>query len=89
MGEPTLAEALNAAEVPRSQHGDSGSLDEPAQPLPGRADRPPVFPASMESMLAVGTRLLTHLPSTSQRPLHSVDMNSPCRFEIWQVSSMA
>ena len=61
MAEPFLADALTEADLLRSQHDESGNLEEPAQVLPGRSDRQPAYPASMESMLAVGTHCLMYL----------------------------
>ena len=63
MGEPTLAEALTAADLPRSQHDDSDNLDQPAQMLPGQAERQPGYPPSIESMAAVRPRSLVRLLS--------------------------
>ena len=54
LAEPTLAEGLPAADLLRSQHGDSGNLGQPAQVLPTNAEvQGTAYPATMESMLAV------------------------------------
>jgi len=57
LAEPTLAEGLPAADLLRSQHGDSGNLGQPAHAMPTHTEvQGTAYPASLESLLAVSNQ---------------------------------
>ncbi len=57
LAEPTLAEGLPAADLLKSQHGDSRNLGQPAHAVPTHTEvQGTAYPGSLESMLAVSNQ---------------------------------